>query len=296
MCPLKSGVLLSAHGTVESLDQLPAFLAKIRRGRPTPPELLEETRRRYELIGGSPMLKITRRVGELLAGALGLPVFVGMRLADPPLSQALAEARQAGVERILSLPLAPQSVHIYHAALREAAAAAPGSPEILEAPEWGLEPALIDAFVESIHEGFERLGGDAAEAALVLSAHSLPLRVIASGDPYEQQFRAMAGAIAGRFPGRAVKIAFQSQGYDGGEWLGPDLKATFAGLRAEGKTTVLVAAVGFLSDHVETLYDLDHEAVSLAAAAGLRYARAPSLNTRPRFIDALAAVARRQLG
>ena len=135
--------------------------------------------------------------------------------------------------------------------------------------------------------------------AVILSAHSLPRRVIDAGDLYEQQFRAMAAAVEAAAPrarANPVRVAFQSQGMDGGDWLGPDLPATFAALASGGARSALVAPIGFVSDHVETLYDLDIEAPVLAAKAGLtRLERAPALNTRPRFIDALEAVVKRML-
>lgn len=289
----RTGILLSAHGTVENLDDLPAFLARIRRGRPVPQALIDETHHRYQLIGGSPLLRTTREVARLLGEATSLPVFVGMRLWDPSLQQALTEARDAGVQRLISLPLAPQSVHVYHQAAREAAAGVPGAPALIEAPSWGEEPALVDAFEAVIREALDRFPPEHRPAVeLVLSAHSLPLRIIAAGDPYEQQFRTMAAAVAARFPGQPTRVAFQSQGYDGGDWLGPDLKATFQALASEGKRDALVAAIGFLGDHVETLYDLDIEARRLAQEAGLRrFERAPSLDARAPFIRALARVA-----
>ncbi|MCS6902581.1 MAG: ferrochelatase [Myxococcales bacterium] len=286
------GILLSAHGTVENLDDLPAFLARIRRGRPVPQALVEETRHRYQLIGGSPLLRTTREVARKLAEVTELPVFVGMRLWEPSLQQAITEARDAGVTRLISLPLAPQSVQVYHQAAREAAAEVPEAPALIEIPSWGEAPALIDAFVGVIREALARFPeSERDEVELVLSAHSLPLRVIAAGDPYEKQFRAMAAAVAARFRNPS-RVAFQSQGYDGGEWLGPDLRSTFSSLVAQGKKSVVVAAIGFLGDHVETLYDLDIEAKRLAEEAGLwRYERAPSLNARDSFVTALARVA-----
>lgn len=298
---MTTAVLLSAHGTVDHLDELPAFLAKIRRGRPTPQSILDEVRHRFELIGGSPLLRITREVAAALQARLGLPVVVGMRLWTPTLTSALAEAAAHGATRIVSIPLAPQSTHVYHQALQEAVqervAAGHAAPELVLAPAWGEEPLLLDAFSEAIDDGLTRF--DAAvrdRVPVVLTAHSLPRRVIAMGDPYEQQFRAMAEAvIARRGEAARLHVAFQSQGMDGGEWLGPDLPTTFRTLAAAGHHEVLVAAIGFVSDHVETLYDLDLEAHTLAEAAGLRLQRAPSLNTRPRYLDALEAVARRLL-
>jgi ferrochelatase len=167
------------------------------------------------------------------------------------------------------------------------------------APPWGLEPALIDAFVETADEALARFPeGERASVPVILSAHSLPRRVVDAGDAYEREFRAVAAAVGARLTprGNEVRVAFQSQGMDGGEWLGPDLPATFAALAEGGARAAVVAPIGFLADHVETLYDLDVEAPALAAKAGIaRLERAPALNVRPRFIDALEAVARRLL-
>jgi ferrochelatase len=293
-----TAVLLTCHGTVDRIEDLPGFLANIRRGRPTPPALLAEVTRRFTRIGGSPLMRTTAAQAEALALRVGVPACIAGRLWGPYPAEVVAERVREGITTLVSLPLAPQSVEIYHAQVREAAAAHPGL-ELRCAPAWGLEPALADAFVETIDEALARFPDDErAGVAVILSAHSLPRRVIDAGDPYEQQFRAMAAAIETRLRARRnpVHVAFQSQGMDGGEWLGPDLPATFAALVAGGVRSALVAPVGFVSDHVETLYDLDIEAPVLAAKAGLtRFERAPALNTRPRFIDALEAVVKRMI-
>jgi ferrochelatase len=294
-----TALIFSAHGTVDSVDQLPAFLQRIRRGRPTPQSIIDEVTHRYQTIGGSPLLRTSQALAALVGAQLGVPAFVGMRLWGPTLEEALTAARDAGARRVISLPLAPQSVHIYHESLREAAGRVEGAPSIVEVPSWGEEPLLLAAFNHVIDEAIGQLDpGARAGAALILSAHSLPMRVIAMGDPYEQQFRAMAaGVLAARTDaGRPTRVAFQSQGMDGGDWLGPDLPRTFAELAAAGVQDVVVASIGFTSDHVETLYDLDIEAPRLAEAAGLRrLVRARSLNTHPLFVDALAAIARRAM-
>lgn len=295
---MSTAVLLICHGSVERADDIPGFLANIRRGRPTPPEIIAEVRHRFERIGGSPLMRHTRAQGEALAARLGLPVAVCGRLWHPYPGEALAPLHAAGVRRVLSLPLAPQSVHVYNASVREAAAAFPGL-EVIDAPSWGLEPALLDAFMETVDEGLALLPEEArGRAAVILSAHSLPRRVIAAGDRYEQQFREMADEVARRVAARGnpAFIAFQSQGMTGDAWLGPDLPETFARLVEGGVREALIAPIGFVADHVETLYDLDIEAPALAHKAGLALlARAPAVNARPRFIDALEAIARRAL-
>ncbi|MCC6554083.1 MAG: ferrochelatase [Polyangiaceae bacterium] len=295
----RTAVILSFHGTVERAEDIPDFVANIRRGRPAPPEVIEEVRRRLERIGGSPLLRIARAQADALAARLGIPVAAAGRLWHPYAGEVLAPLYAAGVRRVISLPLAPQSVEVYHATLRAAAAELHGV-EVRCAPPWGTEPALIDAFVEVIDEGLEKFHeGSRAGVAVILSAHSLPQRVIDAGDPYERQFREMAAEVEARIAprGNPVAVAFQSQGMTGDAWIGPDLPATFSRLAAAGVREALIAPIGFVADHVETLYDLDVEAPELARAAGLsRVARAPALNARPRFIDALEAIARRELG
>ena len=295
---MTTAVLCTCHGTVDRIEDIPAFLANIRRGRPTPPAIVAEVTHRFQHIGGSPLMRTTAAQASALEERLGVPVRGAGRLWGPYPKEVITEMVREGVTTLISLPLAPQSVDVYHASVREAAAAHPGL-SLREAPSWGLEPALAEAFVETIDEALARFPeAERASVPVILSAHSLPKRVIDAGDPYEQQFRAMAAAVAALVEARGnpTRVAFQSQGMDGGAWLGPDLPATFADLAQGGAKAALVAPIGFVADHVETLYDLDVEAPRLAEKAGLtRFERAPALNVRPRFIDALEAVARRLL-
>ena len=185
---------------------------------------------------------------------------------------------------------------VYHADVRRAAAGFPYLA-VRYAPPWGLEPRLLAAYAEAIDEAIGRFPAS-ERVPVVLSAHSLPRQAVLAGDPYEAQFRAMAAAVAVGIEakGHSVHVAFQSQGMDGGDWLGPDLPTVFAQVSAAGSTSAVVAAIGFVADHVETLYDLDVEAHQIAARAGIvRLERAPSMNTRRAFLDALEAVARRLL-
>jgi ferrochelatase len=225
-----------------------------------------------------------------------MPVRVAGRLWAPFPAEVIGEMVREGVTTVISLPLAPQSVDVYHAGVRAAAAAHPGLLLKL-APAWGTEPALVEAFVETVDEALARFPEEErAQVPVILSAHSLPQRLIDAGDPYEKQFRAMAAEVAVRVVARGnpVRVAFQSQGMDGGAWLGPDLPTTFAELAATGAKSALVAPIGFLTEHVETLFDLDVEAPVLAAKAGIeRFARAAAVNARARLIEALEAVVRR---
>ncbi|NUP14493.1 MAG: ferrochelatase [Polyangiaceae bacterium] len=296
----RDAVLLSCHGTVTDMRDVPAFLSNIRRGRPAPDELVHEVIRRYETIGGSPLMSGSRAQAAALEARLGVPVRVAGRLWHPYPDEVLRELVSSGATRVLSLPLAPQSVAVYHAAVDEAAPRA-GAPALVHAPAWGLEPALIDAFVETIDEALGAAGAASCSpnaSPIVLSAHSLPVRVIEQGDSYERDFRAMAEVIAERFRSRGhrVEIAFQSQGASQERWLGPDLAEVFGMLAEAGFDTVVVAPIGFLAEHIETLYDLDVEAPTIARNKGLsRFVRAKTVADRPRFVDALEAVARRAL-
>jgi ferrochelatase len=293
-----TAVLLTCHGTIDRVEDIPAFLNNIRRGRPTPQHIVDEVQRRFQRIGGSPLMRITAEQGRALEARLGIPVRIAGRLWGPYPAEVVAELAAAGTTTLISLPLAPQSVEIYHAGVREAAAAHAGL-SVRCAPPWGLEPSLIDAFMESIDEALSRYPEEARKSIpVLLTAHSLPQRIIAMGDAYEREFREMADAVAERVAlrGNSARIAFQSQGMDGGAWLGPDLPTTFATLVAEGKREVVIAPIGFVAEHVETLYDLDIEAPELARAAGVhRMERAGAMNARPKFIDALEAVVRRLL-
>jgi ferrochelatase len=293
-----TAVLLTCHGTVDKVEDLPAFLHNIRRGRPTPTHIVDEVQRRFTRIGGSPLMRITAEQGAALEARLGVPVRIAGRLWGPYPAEVVAELAASGTTTLISLPLAPQSVEVYHAGVREAAAAHPGV-EVRCAPAWGLEPSLIDAFLESIDEALARYPEDRRKSIpVLLTAHSLPQRIIDMGDAYEREFRAMAEAVAARVAerGNPARIAFQSQGMDGGVWLGPDLQSTFAALAAAGQTEIVIAPIGFVAEHVETLYDLDIEAPGIAEKAGVhRIERAGAMNTRPKFIDALEAVVRRLL-
>jgi ferrochelatase len=284
--PAETGVLLVAHGTVEDLDDLGAFVARIRHGRPTPPGLVDELRRRYEAIGGSPLLHTTRAQAQALAQRLEAPVLIGMRLWEPGVAKALAGAAALGLKRVVVIALAPFSQHVYWDAANKVAQSSGSGVELVPSGAWGEEPAFVAAHAASIAE-------HAPEgAAIVLSAHSLPSVAIQRGDPYAELVAASAKAVAARL-GREVLLCYQSQGADGGEWLGPGVKETLSALAAAGQKSVVWAPFGFLADHVETLYDLDIEARAMAAELGVALTRVPALNVHPGLIDALSAVARR---
>lgn len=297
-----TAVLLSGHGTVERAEEIPGFLSNIRRGRPTPQSIIDEVTHRFERIGGSPLRRISDEQAKALESRLGIPVVAAGRLWHPYLADVLESLVQRGVERVISLPMAPQSVHVYHAALREVCAARQAAgkpvPRVVEVPSWGAEPALLDAFSASIDRALLTFEEDRRSRVVVLlSFHSLPLRAVAAGDPYEQQVRDMCAALIARRneADRRIQIVFQSQSMDGGEWLGPDLSSTLRKLGAEGDRDVVIAALGFLADHTEVLYDIDIEAQQIATEAGVHLVRADSLNVAAGLIDALTALVQRAI-
>jgi ferrochelatase len=288
-----TALLVTAHGSPDSLDELPGFLANIRRGRPAPPPVVAEVRRRYEAIGGhSPLTAITHAQAEALGTRLGLPARVAMRLWRPYPGEVLAELATAGVERVISVPLAPYSVDVYHDAVAEAVAAQGRGLSLVRIAPWNTAPALVRAFAEEIERALDAVQTH-GPVALVFTAHSLPQRVVEAGDPYATLVEATAQAV-GAVLSRPVpqRLAYQSQGMSAEAWLGPDLPSTLEALRAEGFAHVVVAPIGFVSDHVEILYDLDQEAQAQARALGLGLSRPRTLNVAPGLIDALEAAVR----
>src|SRR5450432_2742260 len=291
----RAGILLVAHGTVNDLQDLPAFVARIRHGRPAPPGLIEELQRRYEAIGGSPLLRVTEAQARALESKSGLPVLLGMRLWEPSVEAALREAARRDIQRLVLVPLAPFSVDVYGAAARRSLAAlgaelGPSAPELVVCEPWGCEPAFVEAHAAAL----ATTPGAGSARAVVLTAHSLPRAAIRAGDRYQAEVEASARAVAER-SGRACDLAYQSQGADGGEWLGPDLRQTFERLAQQGAREITVSPFGFLADHVETLYDLDIEARAWARDLGLGFERVPALNSAQSLIAALSQVASRAL-
>jgi protoporphyrin/coproporphyrin ferrochelatase len=288
--PVVEGVVLVAHGTVTDLDEMEGFLTAIRRGRVPSPALVAEMLRRYRAIGGSPLLITTNQQAKALAQRTGRPVFVGMRFGQPSIEQALTQAEQQGLSRLLVVPMAPYSVKAYFDEVcvrRRAMASAGGSDRLRlqSVAPFGAHADLVRGHAELIRGA----AGEAiaAGASVVLSAHSLPMRVIESGDRYGVETRQCADAI-GEELGIPVELAYQSQGADGGRWLGPDLTEVVTRLAAAGTQRLVVAPFGFLCDHVETLFDLDIELKAHADALGIELCRVRTLGLEPALIDVLA--------
>jgi ferrochelatase len=279
---------------------IPEFLNQITRGRNVPPEVVEEVRRRYGLIGRSPLTALTLRQGELLAEELKLPVYVGMRNWKPFIAETIATMKSDGVGRAVAICLAPQnsrtSVGLYRAAL-QVEGGLPFAVEFVES--WHDHPLLIAAFAEKFRAGWDRACSEmSAPLPVIFTAHSVPQRTITEGDPYEIQTKETARLVAlaaGLAPDN-WKFAFQSQGMSGGAWLGPTVENTILELKEQGHRAVFVQPVGFLCDHVEVLYDIDIAFKQFAEKEGMRLWRAESLNDSRLLTAALADVARSRIG
>jgi len=294
-----TAVLLLAHGTADSLDDIPEFLRNVTGGRPVPPQVIEEVRHRYSLIGHSPMNEITARQGELLASATGLPVYVAMRNWKPLIPEVVKKMEQDGVQKVVAICLAPQNSRTSVGLYRKAVEGANGTPFVLDFVEsWHDHPLLIRAFTERLREGWDKACRQAGvRLPIIFTAHSVPQRTIAEGDPYETQSRETADLVA-KSTGLSAHdwtFAFQSQGMSGGAWLGPTVEDTIQNLKSQGHIGVFVQPVGFLCDHVEVLYDIDTGFRDYAKKEGMRLWRAESLNESPELIRALADIVHSRL-
>jgi ferrochelatase len=281
---LKTGVLCMAYGSPAGEAGIEDYYTHIRGGRKPPPDALAELTERYRAIGGSPLTEITSMQAAALGERLGLPTFVGMKHASPFITDGAAEARKAGVERLVGLPLAPHFADMSLGAYERALAKA-WDGELIFVRGFHDHPAFIRAVVGILSE---RLAESWPER-LFFSAHSLPARIVSEGDGYQERLLESCMLVTAALKVPEWEFAFQSASTTGEPWLGPDL---LAAIERSGARDVLVCPIGFVADHLEILYDLDVEAQSFARARDMRIRRTASFNTRPEFIDALASVAR----
>lgn len=289
------GVLVMAYGTPASPADVEAYYTNVRRGRPPSPELLADLERRYAAIGGiSPLAERTRAqtcgIGSCLGE--GFVVALGQKHAAPFIEDGMATLLAAGAMRVVGLVLAPHfsalSVGQYH---RRAAAAADGTA-YTGIESWHHHPELIELLAERVMRALIGLPpGSPAET--LFTAHSLPERALSLDDPsYPDQLRQTADAVAARGGLKRWRVAWQSAGRTADPWIGPDILEVIRRLPDDGVESVVVCPAGFVSDHLEILYDIDIEARGVAEAAGLRLSRTSSLNDDPRFMAMLAEVVR----
>jgi ferrochelatase len=295
----RDAVLLMAYGSPDRLDQVEAYYTDIRRGSPPPPHLLEELLARYRAIGGgSPLSRIVEEQraaleAELAARGTPLPVYAGMRHIEPRIGDIVRRMAADGVERFAAIALAPQqssNAAGYRRAVDAALASlGDGAPVAVHVGSWHDEPRFIAALARTVCEAFARFE-DPTAVRVMFTAHSLPARVLAEGDPYPEELAATAFLVAERLGIERYEFAFQSAGRTGEPWLGPDILDEIRRLGAEGVRDLVVRPVGFVADHLEVLYDIDIEAQAVAREAGVELVRARSMNTDPTFIAGLADI------
>lgn len=298
-------VLLMAMGGPDKLENVEPYLLDVRGGRPTPPQLVAEIRERYRLTGGrSPALDITREVARKLEQRLNGPggerfrCYVGLRHWHPYIKEAYAELLDDRPEHLIGLCMAPQysslSIGAYTKKVEEARAALGGDFPVSYVRSWHRHPGLIRALADRVIAGLETFPVEVrARVPVLFTAHSLPERIVQAGDPYPDEVRATMEAVCRMLaPTHPItaRFAFQSQGRSEEKWLGPTVESLLDELQRESHRHVLVAPIGFLSDHLEVLYDVDIEFKRLAAGKGLRLERTEMLNASAPLIETLASV------
>jgi protoporphyrin/coproporphyrin ferrochelatase len=287
---VKAAVVLMAYGSPERLQDVPAYYADIRGGRPIRPELLDdlvERYRRLDIESGSPLNAITEDTRAALDRELhGIPVFTGMKHWTPRIVDAAERALATGADTVVGLVLAPHysklSIAGYRAQLEEALA---GRAELVFVESWHDEAGFVDLLAERVR---------GTNSHVVFTAHSLPERILAEGDPYRDQLletSALVAARAGLDPDE-WSFSFQSESATGEPWLGPDILDHLAALHTRGVREVLVCPVGFVADHLEIRWDLDTEAVERAQELGMRLERIEMPNAEPAFVRVLAGLVR----
>lgn len=303
----KQAVLLLAHGTPETVEQIPEYLSNVTGGRSLPHEVVEEIQRRYTLIGHSPLTEITLEQGRLVESELAAageraPVYVAMRNWRPFIPDVIEQMRADGVEEAAVLCLAPHNSRTSVGLYRRVVEAEAGGLRIDFTEGWAQHPLLIEAFAERLRPAWTRLSAEVgAPVPVLFTAHSVPTRTLqAAGsqaaDPYTDEARRTAALVAERVPEIPQWwFAFQSQGASGGEWIGPSVEETLEAIAASGVQTLLLQPIGFLCDHVEILYDVDIHFRDFAAKRNLRLERTESLNVSVTLARAVADLARQGL-
>ena len=291
-------VFLMALGGPDSPENVEPYLLDLRGGRPTSPELVEEIRERYRATGGrSPVLDITRELAAKLEARRPVRAVVGLRHWHPFIAEAWADVMALGPEHVLAICMAPQystmTVGKYLETLADARTDVGGGDIPLSAVRsWARHPGLVAGLADRVDAALRRFPeGERPAIPVLFTAHSLPERILREADPYPDEVRATMEAVTARLPaGQPTAFAYQSQGRSPEPWLGPEVEPTLDRLAADGVSGVVVAPIGFLSDHVETLYDIDVEFRARAEKLGLRLERMEMLNAADDLADTLAAL------
>jgi protoporphyrin/coproporphyrin ferrochelatase len=308
MAKKKMGLLVMAYGTPYKEEDIERYYTHIRHGRTPSPEMLEDLTQRYEAIGGiSPLAKITLDQGKALEERLNaiqdeveFKMYLGLKHIEPFVEDAVQQMHEDGIEEAVSIVLAPHfstfSVKSYNGRAKEEAAKI-GGPEITSIESWYDEPKFIEYWVKKVKETYAKMTEyERNRAVLVVSAHSLPERILKDGDPYPDQLQETADLIAKGAGVTEYAVGWQSEGNTPDPWLGPDVQDLTRDLHKEkGYNTFVYIPVGFVADHLEVLYDNDYECKVVTDEIGASYYRPDMPNAKPEFIDALATVVMKHL-
>ncbi len=289
-----------AYGGPNRIEEVQPYLLDIRAGRPTPDSVVEEIRHRYEMIGGrSPILEETQAQADALQAALdahGPPacrVFVGMKHWHPFISEAVSEIERSGIQRLVGIVMAPHysrmSIGGYFDRISQALLDRSIPVDVARIDSWKDDPGYLDTLEAKIRAGLARFAArGAAEVDLILTAHSLPSRILEWGDPYPDELQVTVRALKVRFPDLRSHLAYQSAAMTPEPWLGPDAGDLMLSLIEEGARQFLVVPIGFISEHVEILYDVDIEFKRQVEAAGGRLERIEMPGAEPAMMSSLA--------
>ncbi|MBM4764177.1 ferrochelatase [Bacillus sp. B15-48] len=308
MSKQKMGLLVMAYGTPYKEEDIERYYTHIRRGRKPSEEMLNDLKSRYEAIGGiSPLAKITQEQGEKLEAYLNeiqdqyeFKMYLGLKHIEPFIEDAVKQMHEDGIERAVSIVLAPHfstfSVKSYNGRAKEEAERL-GGPAIVSVESWYDEPKFIQYWVDRVKETFHSMPVDERNhAALIVSAHSLPEKILQLGDPYPEQLQKTAEMIADGAGVKNVVVGWQSAGNTPEPWLGPDVQDLTRDLFAEHQYKAFVyVPAGFVADHLEVLYDNDYECKVVTDELGASYYRPEMPNAQREFIDVLATVILKKL-
>ncbi|AGK52575.1 ferrochelatase [Bacillus sp. 1NLA3E] len=303
MTKKKIGLLVMAYGTPTKEEDIERYYTHIRRGRKPSPEMLEDLKNRYEAIGGiSPLGKITSDQAQKLAERLNdiqdeieFKMYIGLKHFEPFIEDAVKEMHEDGITEAVSLVLAPHfstfSIKSYNGRAQEEAEKL-GGLKIVSVESWYKEPKFINYWATKVRNTFNQMTeSEKDQAMLIVSAHSLPEKIVQLGDPYPQQIQETAELIAQQADVKNYTVGWQSAGKTPEPWLGPDVQdLTIDLFEKAGYKAFVYAPVGFVADHLEVLYDNDIECKAVTDKVGASYYRPEMPNSQPEFIDALATV------
>jgi ferrochelatase len=293
------GLLVMAYGGPNNIEEVEPYLLDVRGYRPTSPEIIHEVRERYREIGGhSPILERTQVQAHAIEAALNqsgqvFKAFAGMRHWHPYIKETLTEMCAQGISQVVGLVMAPHysrmSIGAYFKKIEEADLPI----EVARVEDWHLEPGYLDALAGRVRDALQRFPANVRnDVPVIFTAHSLPERILEWNDPYPTQLQETVAAAMERLGSHPHEFAFQSAAISTEPWLGPDAGEIIKRLVSEGKKDILLCPIGFVTEHVEILYDVDIVYQNLAKSLGVHLERIEMLNTAPQMIDGLATLVR----